>query len=136
MLGGFRADAMAMMKDFDVFALSSTHEGLCTSLIDAMAASKPAVATAVGGVPEVVVDGETGFLVAPHDPRAMADRIVRLLKDPALRAQMGAAALTRASERFTVERMVEDSEYTRSSGMVREREPPAPDRALRTPSAG
>ena len=115
MLGGFRADAMAILNDFDVFALSSTHEGLCTSLIDAMAASKPAVATAVGGVPEVVVDGETGFLVAPHDPRALADRIVRLLKDPALRAQMGAAALTRARERFTVERMVEGTidVYTR-----------------------
>ena len=115
MLGGFRADAMGMLKDFDVFALSSTHEGLCTSLIDAMAGSKPAVATAVGGVPEVVVEGETGFLVAPHDPEALADRIVRLLKDPALRAQMGKAALTRARERFTVERMVEGTidVYTR-----------------------
>ena len=115
MLGGFRVDAMSMLKDFDVFALSSTHEGLCTSLIDAMAASKPAVATAVGGVPEVVVDGKTGFLVAPHNPRALADRLVRLLKDPELRAQMGTAALTRARERFTVERMVEGTieVYTR-----------------------
>ena len=115
MLGGFRVDAMGMLKDFDVFALCSTHEGLCTSLIDAMAASKPAVATAVGGVPEVVVEGETGFLVAPHDPEALADRIVRLLKDPALREQMGKAALTRARERFTVERMVEGTidVYTR-----------------------
>jgi glycosyltransferase involved in cell wall biosynthesis len=109
MLGGFRADAVALMKDFDVFALSSTHEGPCTSLIDAMAASKPAVATAVGSVPEVVVDGETGFLVAPHDPPAMADRIVRLLRDPALRTRMGAAALERARARFTVERMVEET---------------------------
>lgn len=109
MLGGFRADAVALMRNFDVFALSSTHEGLCTSLIDAMAASKPAVATAVGGVPEVVVDGETGFLVAPHDPTAMADRIVQLLRDPALRTRMGAAALKRARERFTVERMVEET---------------------------
>jgi glycosyltransferase involved in cell wall biosynthesis len=109
MLGGFRPDAVAMMKDFDVFALSSTHEGLCTSLIDAMAASKPAVATAVGGVPEVLVDGETGFLVEPHDARAIAEKIVRLLRDPALRARMGAAALARARERFTVERMVEET---------------------------
>jgi glycosyltransferase involved in cell wall biosynthesis len=109
MLGGFRADAVALMKDFDVFVLSSTHEGLCTSLIDAMAAAKPAVATAVGGVPEVVVDGETGFLVAPHDPPAMADRIVQLLTDAALRTGMGAAALKRARARFTVERMVEET---------------------------
>jgi glycosyltransferase involved in cell wall biosynthesis len=109
MLGGFRADAVAMMKDFDVFALSSTHEGLCTSLIDAMAASKPAVATAVGGVPEVVVDGETGFLVPPRDHAAMARQLIVLLKDAGLRARMGAAALARARERFAVERMVEET---------------------------
>jgi glycosyltransferase involved in cell wall biosynthesis len=100
---------MAMIKDFDVFALSSIHEDLCTSLIDAMAASKPAVATEVGGVPEVLVDGKTGFLVAPHDPHAMAERIVRLLKDPTLRARMGAAALARARRAFTVDRMVEET---------------------------
>jgi glycosyltransferase involved in cell wall biosynthesis len=109
MLGGFRADAMAMIKDFDVFALSSTQEGLCTSLIDAMAASKPAVATEVGGVPEVLLDGKTGFLVAPHDPQAMAERIVQLLKDETLRARMGAAALARARATFTVDRMVEET---------------------------
>jgi glycosyltransferase involved in cell wall biosynthesis len=73
------------------------------------------VATAVGGVPEVVVEGKTGFLVPPHNPRALADRLVRLLKDPELRARMGTAALTRARERFTVERMVEGTieVYTR-----------------------
>lgn len=109
MLGGFRTDVLAMMKDFDIFALSSTHEGLCTSLIDAMAASKPSVATAVGGVPEVLLDGETGFLVAPHDVHAMAEKIVRLLKDPALRAKMGAAALARARAKFTVEQMVDET---------------------------
>jgi glycosyltransferase involved in cell wall biosynthesis len=109
MLGGFRTNALAMIKGFDVFALSSTHEGLCTSLIDAMAASKPAVATAVDGVPEVLVDGETGFLVAPHDPHALAERLVRLLKEPALRARMGAAGLARARTTFTVDRMVEET---------------------------
>lgn len=104
-LGGFRTDAAAMMKTVDVFALSSTHEGLCTSLLDAMAASRPAVATAVGGVPEVVVDGHTGFLVPCGDHSAMATRLVALLRDPVLRGRLGAAALTRARERFTVERM-------------------------------
>ena len=109
MLGGFRTDAVAMMKDFDVFALSSTHEGLCTSLIDAMAASKPAVATSVGGVPEVVVDGDTGFLVPPGDHVAMADKLIVLLRDPDLRSRMGAAALARARACFTVERMVQET---------------------------
>jgi len=67
------------------------------------------VATAAGGIPEVMVDGETGFLVPARDHAAMAAKIVVLLKDPALRAQMGAAALARARERFTVERMVQET---------------------------
>jgi glycosyltransferase involved in cell wall biosynthesis len=108
-LGGFRTDAMALLKGFDVFALSSTHEGMCTSLVDAMAASKAAVATAVGGVPEVLADGQTGFLVPPHNPPALAEKIVRLLKDDGLRARFAAAALARARAHFTVERMVDET---------------------------
>ena len=92
-LAGFRADVLELLKDADVFALSSTHEGMCTSLLDAMAAEKPAVATAVGGVPEVVDDVETGFLVPPREPEALASRIVQLLKDQALRRRMGRAGL-------------------------------------------
>jgi glycosyltransferase involved in cell wall biosynthesis len=106
-LAGFRADVLELMKDFDVFALSSTHEGMCTSLVDAMAARKAAVATAVGGVPEVVADGETGFLVPARDHQALADRVVYLLKHESVRRRMGDAALARARDRFTVERMVE-----------------------------
>jgi glycosyltransferase involved in cell wall biosynthesis len=106
-LAGFRPDVLELLKDFDVFALSSIQEGLCTSLIDAMAASKPAVATAVGGVPEVIADGETGFLVPAKDDKALAERIVRLLKDQGLRQRMGEAGLARARQHFTVERMVQ-----------------------------
>ena len=108
-LAGFRPDVLELLKDFDVFALSSIQEGLCTSLLDAMAASKPAVATAVGGVPEVVADGETGFLVPPKDDTALAEKIVRLLKDADLRRRMGDAGLTRARQHFTVERMVQST---------------------------
>jgi glycosyltransferase involved in cell wall biosynthesis len=108
-LAGFRADVPELMKDFDVFALSSIQEGLCTSLVDAMAAAKPAVATAVGGVPEVVADGETGFLVPPRDHPALAEKIVRLLTDEPLRRRMGEAGLARARRLFTVERMVEQT---------------------------
>jgi glycosyltransferase involved in cell wall biosynthesis len=117
-LAGFRADVLELMKDFDVFALSSIQEGLCTSLVDAMAAGKPAVATAVGGVPEVVADGETGFLVPSKDHHALAERIVALLKDERLRTQMGAAGLARARRLFTVERMVEETAavYERLAG--------------------
>jgi glycosyltransferase involved in cell wall biosynthesis len=106
-LAGFRADALALLKGFDLFALSSLHEGMCTSLVDAMAAAKAAVATRVGGVPEVLVDGSTGYLVPPHDPEALAERIIALLKDETLRARMGEAALRRARDCFTVDRMVD-----------------------------
>jgi len=105
-LAGFRPDALELLKGFDLFALSSLHEGLCTSLVDAMAASKAAVATAVGGVPEVLDDGVTGHLVAARDHDAMAARIIELLKNEPLRTRMGEAGLRRAREHFTVERMV------------------------------
>jgi glycosyltransferase involved in cell wall biosynthesis len=107
LLPGFRADALALMKTFDVFAISSIFEGLCSSIIDAMAEAKPCVGTRVGGVPEVIDDGVTGFLVEPRDPSALAARLVRLLKDPALRERMGAAGRARARALFGVERMVQ-----------------------------
>jgi glycosyltransferase involved in cell wall biosynthesis len=108
-LAGFRADVLELLKDVDVFALSSVHEGMCTSLLDAMAAEKPAVATAVGGIPEVVDDGETGFLVPPRDPAALAARITQLLREQDVRRRMGRAALERVRRLFTVERMVEQT---------------------------
>lgn len=106
-LTGFRVDALELTKGCDLFAMSSVSEGMCTALVDAMAASKAAVATTAGGIPEVLIDGETGFLVPVRDHQAMADKLVVLLKDEALRARMGRAALQRARDRFTVERMVE-----------------------------
>ena len=81
LLAGFRPDVLSLHKAFDIFVMSSITEGLGTSLLDAMAAAKPIVATATGGIPEVVVDGVTGILVPPRDDAAMADAIVRLLKD-------------------------------------------------------
>ncbi len=106
-LAGFRVDALELTKGFDIFVMSSVTEGLGTALLDAMAASKPVVATDAGGIPEVVADGVTGFLVPPRDHHAMADQLVKLLKDEALRVRMGDAGLRRARERFTVERMVD-----------------------------
>lgn len=95
-LAGFRTDALELTKGFDVFAMSSVSEGMCTALVDAMAAGLPAVCTRAGGIPEVMVDGVTGYLVAPRDHHAMAAKLVLLLKDPAQRARMGEAALARA----------------------------------------
>jgi glycosyltransferase involved in cell wall biosynthesis len=109
LLAGFRPDVLSVHKAFDVFVMSSVTEGLGTSLLDAMAAGKPIVATRTGGIPEVVVDEETGILVPPRDHQAMADAIVRLLNDAALRERMGQAGLERACQKFSAERMVQNT---------------------------
>ena len=114
-LAGFRADVLSLHKAFDVFVMSSVNEGLGTSLLDAMACGKPVVATRAGGIPEIVLDGETGLLVPPRDHAAMADALVRFLGDGALRASMGAAGLARVRQYFTAEVMVANTarEYER-----------------------
>ena len=109
LLPGFRTDVLGCIKSFDLFVLSSVTEGLGTSLLDAMACSRAIVATRAGGIPEVVEDGENGLLVPPRDHAAMAQAIVRLLKDEALRRQMGNAGFSRVRSRFTVERMVAET---------------------------
>jgi len=103
---GFRDDALALMTQFDVFALSSYLEGLCTSLLDAQALGVPIVATAVGGVPEVVSDERTGSLVHALEPAALARALIAALADPARRA--GWAEAARASvEAFGIARTAE-----------------------------
>ena len=108
-LAGFRPDILSLHKAFDVFVLSSVTEGLGTSLLDAMACARPVVATSVGGIPEVVVDGETGFLVPPRDPEALAAAIGRLISDRGLREKMGAAGLARVQSAFSAEHMVRNT---------------------------
>jgi glycosyltransferase involved in cell wall biosynthesis len=109
LLAGFRPDVLSLHKAFDIFVMSSVTEGLGTSLLDAMAAGKPVVATMAGGIPEVVIDGETGFLVPPRDHDAMAGAIVKLLKDDALRHRMGEAGRARVRTIFSAERMVQET---------------------------
>jgi glycosyltransferase involved in cell wall biosynthesis len=107
---GWRKDIAAINTAIDVFVLPSVTEGLSIALLEAMACHCPAVATSVGGNPEVVVDGETGFLVPPKDPQAMAEKILVLLRDPALAQKMGQAGRRRVEEHFSLERMVEEYE--------------------------
>jgi glycosyltransferase involved in cell wall biosynthesis len=109
LLAGFRPDILSLHKAFDIFVMSSITEGLGTSLLDAMAAAKPIVATSTGGIPEVVVNDVTGSLVPPRDHDAMAAAIVRLLKNGDLRKKMGDAGLTRAREYFSAERMTRET---------------------------
>jgi glycosyltransferase involved in cell wall biosynthesis len=103
---GFRPDVLSLIKGFDLFVMSSVTEGLGTSLLDAMAASRAVVATRTGGIPEVVVDGETGLLVPPRDAHALAEAIIRLLGDESLRAAFGRAGRQRVERRFSADRMV------------------------------
>jgi glycosyltransferase involved in cell wall biosynthesis len=104
---GFRTDVLAVLKGLDLFVMSSVTEGLGTSLLDAMAASRPIVATQAGGIPEVVVDGETGVLVPPRDGEALAAAILGLLRDESRRRRMAEAGLARVRTAFSVDRMVE-----------------------------
>jgi L-malate glycosyltransferase len=106
LLPGFRTDVLGCIKGFDVFVMSSVSEGLGTSLLDAMACSKPVVATRAGGIPEVVDDGRTGLLVPPRDAHALAEVLLRVLRNKPLQREFGAAGFARVRERFTVERMV------------------------------
>jgi L-malate glycosyltransferase len=109
LLPGFRTDVLGCIKGLDLFAMSSVTEGLGTSLLDAMACSRPIVATRAGGIPEIVEDGVNGLLVPPRDAPALAQAIVRALKDPDLRQGMGKAGFDRVNARFTVDRMVEQT---------------------------
>jgi glycosyltransferase involved in cell wall biosynthesis len=106
-LTGLRRDVPDLLHSFDVFALTSLWEGLPRVLIQAMAAGLPVVATAVDGSAEAVEDGVNGLLTPPGDPQALAAALLRLLGDPALAVQMGAAGQERAGE-FGARKMVDD----------------------------
>ena len=99
-LAGEREDVPEILAGADVFVLSSLSEGLPLSILEAMAAGLPVVASSVGGIPEVVIDGETGLLVPPGDPQSLAAAIERLLADPALRRRLGEAGRIRVAEHF------------------------------------
>jgi glycosyltransferase involved in cell wall biosynthesis len=102
---GGRDDVGGVLGQLDVVALPSWTEGLPLVLLEAMARRRAVVATPVGGTPEVVVDGETGLIVPPRDPEALAAAISRLLADPDLRARMGEAGHRRVVQSFSAEAM-------------------------------
>jgi glycosyltransferase involved in cell wall biosynthesis len=106
-LPGFRADVLGFLRAFDLFVMPSLSEGLGTSLLDAMAVAKATVATRTGGIPEVVIDGETGLLVAPRDHEGLAHAISALLKDSEKRTRMGTAGFERVERVFSADLMVE-----------------------------
>jgi glycosyltransferase involved in cell wall biosynthesis len=98
---GKRADVLTLLAAFDLFALPSHWEGLPLVLLEAMSIGLPVVATAVGGVPELVIDGESGFVVPAKDPPALAQAIIQLLERPQQAAQMGRNGRQRVAEQFS-----------------------------------
>jgi glycosyltransferase involved in cell wall biosynthesis len=103
---GFQQDVPSYIAAMDVFVLPSVIEGFGIVLLEAMAMEKPVVATTVGGIPEIVEDQATGFLVPPKDSSALAQKIIYLLENPSIREKLGQAGRTRVLDRFSTGRMV------------------------------
>jgi glycosyltransferase involved in cell wall biosynthesis len=108
---GFRSDVNNAINALDVKVLASTWAEPCAAVVQqAMALSKPVIGTNLGGTPEMIVDGETGLLVPPGDPEALAGAIAQLAADPARRAAMGVAGRARADSLFTLRVMTDRNE--------------------------
>lgn len=106
---GIRSDVPDLLGAADLFVLPSLWEGLGLVFLEAMAASLPIVATTVSAIPEVVEDGVSGWLVEPSDPDALAGAIAAALADPDERRRRGAAGAARLTERFGLDRMVDET---------------------------
>jgi len=119
-LSGARQDIPEILNAADVFVLSSDWEGNPLSVMEAMAAGKPVICTAVGGVPELIEDGENGLLVPPQDVNALAQAMRYLLESPETRLTLGRASASRAVDRFDLQVMTEAYEdlYTTILGQA------------------
>jgi L-malate glycosyltransferase len=107
---GFQGSVAEFLDACTALAHPSLTEGMPNVVLEAMASGKPVVASRVGGIPELLVDGESGLLVAPRDPAALASALIRLVDEPELAATLGRNARRRAQERFSIEAMVEATE--------------------------
>ena len=107
---GMRLDVPEILSALSVSVLPSLSEGLSNTLLESMAAGVPVVATRVGGNPEIVEEGVTGFLVPPRDPAALAKAVCQLLENPELASRFGQAGRQRVVECFSLERMVRETE--------------------------
>jgi glycosyltransferase involved in cell wall biosynthesis len=107
---GFRQDIPALLTLLDVVVIPSLEEGIPQSLTQALAMERPVVASAVGGVPEVVEDGVTGLLVPPRNPAILAEKIAFILHNPATGARMGQMGRQVIKERYSMEGMLTQTE--------------------------
>jgi len=106
---GHRSDIMRVIQAYDVIALPSLSESMPFSLLEGMSYGKPALVSGVGGMPELVEDSVSGYVVPPRDACAIARALIKLLRNPKKRARMGRAALERVRSRFTAKRMVSET---------------------------
>jgi glycosyltransferase involved in cell wall biosynthesis len=104
---GFRTDMRHLFRQSDVFALSSISEGLPNVVLEAMALGLPVAATRVGGLPEIIDDGDTGLLTSPKSPKEMTAAIARYLRNPEFARQIATKARQAVYERFSPERQTE-----------------------------
>jgi glycosyltransferase involved in cell wall biosynthesis len=102
---GWRTDAIDLMQLFDCFVSTSNFEGLPMVMLEAMAFSKPLVATAVGGIPELIEDGFNGLTIGERNPGVVAEALVRMVKDHGFRRRLGQNSRARYEERFTAQAM-------------------------------
>lgn len=109
-LAGSVGQASKLLRNFHFSVLPSVQESFGIALVESMAAGVPVVATQVGGIPELVRHGIDGLLVEPKDPSALAEAMLRMLREPQLAAQMGVSAQRRIEESFSIEKMVRDIE--------------------------
>jgi glycosyltransferase involved in cell wall biosynthesis len=116
---GRREDVAAITGDLDVAVLPSLREAQGISILEAMARRKPVVASAVGGIPEVLTDGHDGLLVPPADPDALAEACIRLACSPSERARLGEAGRATVEARFSLDAMVRQIEAVYDEGLVR-----------------
>jgi sugar transferase (PEP-CTERM/EpsH1 system associated) len=103
---GARADVPSLLANASMFVLPSLSEGISLTLLEAMASGLPVIATRVGGNPEVVVDNESGILVPPQDPRALAKAIIRLRTDRSLCSRLSRDGRSRVEQHFSIQGMI------------------------------
>ncbi|MCU0586964.1 MAG: glycosyltransferase family 4 protein [Syntrophobacteraceae bacterium] len=133
LMTGYREDVVQVIAAFDIAVMASyASEGIPQFALQAMALSKPVVATRVGGIPEVVLHGETGLLAEPKDPASLAEAVLALLADPALRKKLGDNGRRRAATRHSFEGMLDQVEecyhrLLRTSGSTTDAGEPRPE---------
>ena len=126
---GARTDIPDLVEAMDIFVLASVIEGFPNVLLEAMAMARPVVATAVGGIPELVEPGRDGFLVAPRDGKALAEAVLSLVRNPKRAEEMGLRGKEKITQHFSLDRMIDEYENLYLS-LFRQKSPRISNRAI------